>query len=104
MAKKNDKLDEEEFSDSFKYYKCTTVPGLSVQIAAPEKRSEVGILEVRFIPYRFWNEKVGENYTVGLLNTDEPEAIEILADDPNVEEIAEDEFLDLTDKGTRVPY
>ena len=94
---------EPEFGADFKFYK-SEIAGLGVRIAEPEDRSEVGIEKVRFVPYEFRDEKKGENYRIGLLATEEPEAIEVLVDDPNVVEIEQAEYEKLVETGKRVPY
>lgn len=93
---------EESFGKDTKFFK-STVAGLSVQIGEEPDRDEQPTT-VRFVPYEFFDEEKGDHYVVGYLATDEQDAIEILADDVNVEEIDEKEFKDATENGKRAAY
>lgn len=88
------------FGDDYKFYKSSLVPGLSVQIGDEPERDEIP-QRVRFTPYSFFIEEKGETVQVGYLATDESDAIEVLADDPNVEEIDENEYREALKTGTR---
>lgn len=109
MPKKNDTPDQPDENEEFDnpsdlcYYK-SQIPGLAVRIAENEDRDITGVEKVRFIPYEFTDSKRGEKYRLGLLATDEPEAVEILDDDHNVTKINEDEYNRLVETGKRVPY
>lgn len=86
---------ENEFTSDTHFYK-SVVAGLAVALPAldPEDRSELH-QEVKFTPYTFFDEKKGERYQLGLLATEEPDVLDVLTDDPNVEEISEEEYQQL---------
>lgn len=90
---------EEVFGDGFHFYK-SRLAGLSVQIGDTPERDEQPTT-VRFQPFEFHDEAKGEDYNIGFLATDEQDAIEILADDVNVEEIDEDEYRKQTAGGKK---
>ena len=86
----NDFQNNDESDRDFKYFK-STISGLSIQIGDEPGRDEIP-QEVRFKPYNFFDEEKGDHYQLGLLRTDEPDAIEVMDDDPNVTEITQDEY------------
>jgi hypothetical protein len=88
-----------DFGSDFKFYK-SSLAGLSVRIGDEPERSEQPT-KVRFVPYSEFDEAKGEHNTVGYLATDEQDAIEVLADDPNVTEIEESEYREATENGKR---
>lgn len=93
----NDKPDSQEFGSDFLFFK-SLIPGLSIQIGdTPERDQQPDY--VRFTAYEFFDEKKGEHFSVGYLATDETDAIEVMADDPNVEEINEAEYREATETG-----
>lgn len=91
------------FAEGTVFYK-SNIPGLDVQLAEPEDRSDVGVENVRFQPYEFKNKENGEKYKLGLLATDDQDAIDILSEDPEVTEIDENEYRDLATEGEKVAY
>lgn len=93
----------EEFSSDTRFFK-SKIAGLSIQYGDEPERDEAPTT-VRFTPFEFFDEKRGERYTVGFLATEEPDALEVLAEDPNVEEIdSQDEYLKQRGEGTRARY
>lgn len=101
-AEKAAEQEQEVFGEGTKFYK-SVLAGLSVQIGDSPERDEQPNM-VRFQPYEFRDEARGENYTVGYLATDEPDAQEILDDDGNVEEITEKQYRDQTSSGKKARY
>lgn len=91
----NKENQDEEFNSDTRFYK-SSIPGLAVALPPldEEDRSELH-QEVKFTPYNFFDEKKGDHFQLGLLATDEFEVLEVLADDPNVEEISEEEYQQL---------
>lgn len=85
-----------------RYFK-SAISGLTVPFPAldNEDRSELE-KSVRFTPYLYKDEAKGEDYKLGLLATDEPDIIEVLEDDINVEEIDEKEYQELVEAGKKV--
>ena len=94
--------DEESEREGLHYFK-SQVAGLSIQIGDEPARDEQPNT-VRFTPYEFFNEKRGEHYSVGFLATDEPDALEVLADDANVEEISKEDYEKARQEGKRSKY
>lgn len=104
-ANQSDTPDQnEDFDSTTKSYYKTMIPGLAVRIMENEDRDVTGTEKVRFVPYEFNDEKRGEKYRLGLLETDEPEAVEILDEDHNVTKIDAEEYAELVKTGKRVPY
>lgn len=89
----------ENLQNGVKYYR-STLPGLSVAVEEPEQRSDL-LNEIHFQPVEHWNEQLGDHYKLGYLATDEPNAIEILADDQNVTEITWEQYWAATELGER---
>jgi hypothetical protein len=85
------------------YYKTATA-GLAVSLSDSDERGSVGVDEVRFTPYELWDEKKGDHYRLGLLETDEPEAIEILDEDSSVTNITQTEYKNLIKDGKKIAY
>ena len=96
--------DPANFGSETKFFKCLTLPGLSVQIGDSPTGQQDQPQHVRFTPFEFFDEEKGDHYRVGYLATDEQDAIEVLADDPNVIEITQAEFLDDTTNAKRAKY
>ena len=97
----NDNPDDQEgFGDGTCFYK-SSIAGLSIPVGDPEDNGGVQ-LHVSFQPYEVFDEKIGERYRVGYLATDEQDVQEVLADDINVEEISEEEYLEATEKHKKV--
>lgn len=94
--------DEESEREGLHYFK-SQVAGLSIQIGDEPARDEQPST-VRFTPYEFFNEERGEHYTVGFLATDEQDALEVLADDANVEEISKEDYEKARQEGKRSKY
>ncbi len=90
-------------SEGARFFK-SAIAGLAVALSESDDRGEVGVEEVRFEPYEIWNEKRGEHYRIGLLATDDDNAIQVLEDDPNVEEIDEDAYNQTVEEGKKIPY
>lgn len=101
-APSDDEDQKQEFTKDTKFFK-SSIAGLAIQIGDEPSREEQPSV-VRFTPYEFRDEKRGENYTVGYLATEEQDALEVLADDPNVTEIDEKEFRDVLENGKRAKY
>jgi hypothetical protein len=80
----------ETFSKDYRFYK-SKIAGLTINIGDTPERDEQHEF-VRFTPYEFFDEAKGDHYIVGYLATDEQDAIEVLADDINVEEIKQEEY------------
>lgn len=93
---------KQEFTKDTKFFK-SRIAGLAIQIGDEPDRDEQPSV-VRFTPYEFRDEKRGENYTVGYLATEEQDALEVLADDPNVTEVDEKEYRDVLENGKRAKY
>lgn len=94
--------EEQSFGEGYRFYKSTTLPGLSVQIGDSPTGQQDQPQHVQFTPHEFFDEEKGDHYKVGYLATDEQDAIEVLADDTNVTEISESEYRDETQNAKRV--
>lgn len=80
-----------------KFYR-SRLSGLSVLVKAHKQDATLNQV-VRFVPY---SEKYqGDDVKVGYLKTNVSQVIEILENDPNVEEIQQQEFEKATGKGSR---
>lgn len=95
----NDFQNDDKSDADLKYFK-TSIAGLQIQIGDEPARDEQAQM-VRFSPYKFFDEENGEHFVVGLLETDEQDAIEVMADDPNVEEITKAEYDEFLEKGEK---
>lgn len=85
-------------SDKTKYFK-SRISGLEIVVGdPPEDKSSLDHEKVRFVPYR---EKFqGDNIKVGYLATDNARALEILATQPDVQEITKKDFDQATGEGS----
>lgn len=81
--------------DSGKKYFRSTIAGLAVAVGAP-KVAGADHEQVRFTPYNYITD-MGEVLRFGYLETDNKRAIEVLANDPNVTEIDQENFEKYTD-------
>lgn len=98
---------EKDFKKDTQFFK-SIIPGLHITFGPRPRRNQLKLQKkahfVRFIPYKGFNEEKGEEYTIGLLHTEEPDAIEVMQDDPNVTELTKDEYLDLAGNLQRTKF
>jgi hypothetical protein len=101
--KANNSSSQASSGRSFNYYK-SKIDGLAVQVGAPEHAGTTPELhqEVKFTSYLQFDERHGDHYRIGLLETDDPDVVEALADDPNVEQITKKQYKELIDASNKL--
>lgn len=104
--KKDDNEIEEKQVDTLegKTFFKSSIAGLSVHLSSNTDRTEVGVDAVRFLPYKYKDEKTGDDVKFGLLAVDDSDTIEALEETAEVEELDRSEYEALLEKSTRVPY
>lgn len=91
---------EQEPEDGESRYFKTPISGLTI----PFGEAKPGEMEksARFTPYQLFDQAKGDHYKVGLLATDEPDILEVLEKDGNVQEIDQEEYEGLIESGKKV--